>query len=290
MSAELPSNLHLGTSSWSTTDWYEVFYPPELHPSEFITYYAQHFDTVEIDATFYHQPTRQTVETWARRTPEGFLFSAKVPQVITHEKYLLDCHSEMMSFLQTMSALGEKLGPLLLQFPYVAKKRDAHEYQTGEEFRRRLAPFLARLPTSDYRFAVEVRNAHWLNPSLVALLAERGVALALSCYYTLPSLDEIMATIDVATADFSYVRFIGHRRRMDDLIDRLMREEGKSKRWNELVVDRRAEMERWIEGIRQLVARGLDVFVYFNNHYAGFAPGSAELFKALWLERARGSA
>ncbi|RMG51452.1 MAG: DUF72 domain-containing protein [Acidobacteria bacterium] len=290
MNVELPPNLRLGTSSWSTTDWYEVFYPPELHPGEFITYYARHFDTVEIDATFYRPPTRQTVESWAKRTPDGFLFSAKVPREITHQKYLLDCQSEMISFLQTMSALGEKLGPLLLQFPYVAKRKDAHEYQTGDEFRRRLAPFLASLPTSDYRFAVEVRNAHWLGPSLTALLAEHGVALALSCYYTLPSLDEVMAKIDVVTADFSYIRFIGHRRRMDELIDRLMREEGKPKRWNELVVDRRDEMERWMRGIRQLVARGLDVFVYFNNHYAGFAPGSAALFKTLWLERTEGSA
>jgi len=282
MTDALPANLHVGTSSWSTTDWYEVFYPPEIQPNEFISYYAKHFDTVEIDATFYRPPSREMVENWARRTPDGFTFAAKVPQLITHEKYLEGCESEMTSFLKTMSRLGDKLGPLLFQFPYVAKKKDEQEYETGDDFRRRLKKFLATLPTSDFRFTVEVRNSFWLKPALVDMLSEHQVALTLTCYYTMPSLSQVMKDINVVTADFSYVRFLGHHQRMNSLIDKLMDEGDKQKQWNELVVDRTGEMDHWIRAMQELVARNIDVYVYFNNHYAGFAPGSVELFKELW--------
>lgn len=285
MSKELPTNVHVGTSSWSTTDWYGVFYPPEIQSNEFIAYYAQHFDTVEIDATFYRQPSPEMVMNWARRTPDGFTFAAKVPQLITHEKYLEDCDAEMTNFLKTMSRLGDKLGPLLFQFPYLAKKKDEQEYKTGDQFRQKLKKFLSTLPTSDFRFTVEVRNSHWLQPALTDLLKEHGVALTLTCYYTMPALGQLMKDLDVVTSDFSYVRFLGHHQRMDSLIDKLMKEEGKEKQWNELVVDKADEMQRWINAMRELVARNLDVYVYFNNHYAGFAPGSVELFKELWQKK-----
>ncbi len=285
MAEVLPANLHLGTSSWSTTDWYDVFYPSEIQPNEFIGYYAGHYNTVEIDATFYRQPSPAMVENWARRTPEGFIFAAKVPQVITHEKYLVDCQNEITNFLKVMARLGDKLGPLLFQFPYVAKKKAGEEYQTGDDFRQRLKKFLSTLPTSEFRFAVEVRNSHWVKPALVDLLRDHHVALTLSCYYTMPSLHKLQTELDVVTADFSYVRFLGHHQRMDTLIDKLMKEEGKEKQWNELIVDRADEMSRWIGSLRELVERNIDIYIYFNNHYAGFAPGSIELFKELWAKQ-----
>lgn len=224
------------------------------------------------------------VQNWARRVPAGFTFAAKVPQVITHEKYLQDCQDEITRFVATMSGLGQKLGPMLLQFPYLAKKKVGQEYQTGDDFRERLGRFLAALPTSEFRFAVEVRNSHWLKPALLDVLREHRVALTLSCYYTMPALPELMKRMDVVTADFTYIRFLGHHQRMNTLVDRLMKEQGKEKHWNELVEDRSREMEWWIGAIRQLVQRDIDVFVYFNNHYAGYAPGSIELFKKLWLK------
>jgi uncharacterized protein YecE (DUF72 family) len=282
MSEPLPSNLHVGTSSWSTTDWYGVFYPPAIQPNEFITFYAQHFDTVEIDSTFYHPPSREAVDSWARRTPDEFKFAAKVPQLITHEKYLVDCQTEVTNFLKTMSRLGEKLGPLLFQFPYVAKQKAGEEYKTGNDFRQRLKMFLPTLPTPDFRFALEIRNAHWVNPALLEILKQHDVALTLSCYYTMPSITQLMKEFDVVTSDFSYIRFLGNHRQMDSLIDKLMKEGNKEKQWNELVVDRTNELDRWISAIRELVERNIDVFVYFNNHYAGFAPGSIEKFKELW--------
>ncbi len=276
-----PSNLHVGTSSWSNVDWYDVFYPKGLAPAEFIGYYAQYFDTVEIDTTFYRPPTRANVAAWAKRTPKGFVFSAKVPQVITHEKGLEDCGQEFQEFITTMDGLGDKLGPLVFQFPYVAKGKDAAEYERGDGFHRRLSLFLPLLP-KDHRFAVEVRNARWLQPRLLDLLRSHRIGLVLTCFYTMPGLDELMGKMDVITADFSYVRFIGDRKRIETLVNERIKSGEKKRQWDELVVDRRGEMERWVQAIRELMRHRIDMYVYFNNHYAGHDPGSIRFFRELW--------
>jgi uncharacterized protein YecE (DUF72 family) len=279
--------LHVGTSSWSTTDWYGVFYPPDIQPGDFITHYAKQFDTVEIDATFYRQPGKEMVDGWNKRTPDDFIFAAKVPQLITHEKYLEDCQQEMTNFVKTMARLGDKLGPLVFQFSYFPKKKDEHEYKTGDDFRQRLKKFLPTLP-KEFRFTVEIRNSNWLGEELLGLLRKHNVALTVACYYTMPALDQLMKQFDLVTSDFSYIRFLGNHKHMDSLIDRLMQESNKEKHWNELIVDRTAEMERWITAIRELVDRKIDVFAYFNNHYAGFAPGSIKLFRELWQKSREG--
>ena len=169
------SLLHLGTSSWTAEGWEGTFYPANVPESQWITHYAKNFSTVEVDATFYHAPSRKTVQGWRDRTPEGFLFAAKVPQTITHERFLLDCGKETTGFLDTMSILGSRLGPILFQFPYHAKR-------TGvglPEFLERLKAFLPGLPSEGFKFAVEVRNKTWLKEPLLSLLSEHGIALAL---------------------------------------------------------------------------------------------------------------
>ena len=92
-------NLRLGTSSWSSQDWIGDFYPPGTSSAEFISEYAKHFDTVEVDSTFYQTPPAAVVRNWCARTPVGFLIAAKFPQVITHEKVLVDCAHELSEFL-----------------------------------------------------------------------------------------------------------------------------------------------------------------------------------------------
>lgn len=101
---------------------------------------------MEIDSTWYRSPSHRTVEAWAEKVTGGFVFSAKVPKTITHDRYLEGCDAERVQFLKAMDRLGEKKGPLLFQFPYVAKGKDADEYRTGDDFRRRLAAFLPELP------------------------------------------------------------------------------------------------------------------------------------------------
>src|SRR5512135_678937 len=132
MDPGFPPNLLVGTSSWSTRDWCGSFYPEDIDPAEMISYYSRQLPTVEIDSTWYSMPSRAMVDAWAARTPEGFIFSAKVPRVISHEKYLEGCEQDLGEFLKVISQLKEKLGPLILQFPYVAKGKDPHEYATGE--------------------------------------------------------------------------------------------------------------------------------------------------------------
>src|SRR5262249_19164543 len=124
-----PSIL-LGTSSFTATGWEGSFYPKGLRSADYLSFYAEHFHTVEVDSTFYACPAPQTVSNWASRTPEGFVFSVKVPQVITHEKVLLNCESEFQQFLETMHLLGQKLGPIVFQFPFFNQTafRDRHEF------------------------------------------------------------------------------------------------------------------------------------------------------------------
>src|SRR5690348_17640543 len=106
--------IHLGTSSFTAAGWQGSFYPAGIKPADFLSYYATRFDSVELDNTFYRAPSRDVVEGWARKTPEGFVFAAKIPKVITHEKMLVDCDAEFKEFVETMDSLGDKLGPLLL--------------------------------------------------------------------------------------------------------------------------------------------------------------------------------
>ncbi|MGB4786766.1 MAG: DUF72 domain-containing protein, partial [Candidatus Acidiferrum sp.] len=106
----LPGIL-LGTSAFTANGWEGSFYPSGMKSRDFLSHYATQFATVEVDSTFYGCPSASTVKHWAARTPEDFIFSVKVPQVITHEKVLVDCDSEFDEFLKTMELLGPKLGP-----------------------------------------------------------------------------------------------------------------------------------------------------------------------------------
>jgi len=116
------SLLHSGTSNWAAKGWEGRFCPANIPESEWIAHYAKKLSTDEGDATFYHAPSRKTVQGWRDLTPEGFLFAAKVPQAITHQRFLLDCWKETTAFPDTMSTLGSRLGPILFQFPYCVKR------------------------------------------------------------------------------------------------------------------------------------------------------------------------
>lgn len=275
--------LRVGTSSWSSADWKGVFYPQNARPGDFLTHYAQHFDTVECDATFYHVPAVRTVEGWRAKTPENFLFCAKLPREITHDRGLVDCESDVRSFVSAMERLGPRLGPLVAQFPYIAKGRDAAEYETGDDFRGRLERFLDIWPR-DVRLVVEIRNAKWLGPPLLDLLRARGVPLVVSVYYTMPGPEKLFAGPDPVTGDLLYVRFLGDHRRMDALVEKLRDEGRRAGDWSETALDREDDMRRWAEPLRRRAEAGTGVLAYFNNHYAGFAPASVELFVRLWNE------
>ena len=259
--------LRIGASSWSAPSWEGVFYPPGTPPASFLAHYARHCDTVEVAATFYRTPDGRMVDGWRERTPPGFTLAAKFPQLITHEKLLLDCAPERDAFLRVMERLGDRLGPLLLQFRYFRKD----EFPDPNPFIDRLEAFLPSLPP-DRRYAVEVRNKTFVTARLLGLLRRHRVALALIDHPWFFGVEQLMRREGVLTADFAYIRWLGDRKAI----------EKRTTRWDRLIVDRRRDMGRWIPAIRGMLDRGVTVYGYFNNHYAGYAIGSIDLFREMW--------
>jgi uncharacterized protein YecE (DUF72 family) len=259
--------LYIGTSSWSFDNWRGTIYPAEAKSPDFLSFYAQRFAAVEIDMTFYRIPTPAMVEAWYHKTPAHFRFAAKVPQLITHEKALRDCRAELRQFTEVMGLLGEKLGPLLFQFPYFPKR----DFSRPQAFLDRLEAVLEQLPQGP-RFAVEIRNRWWITPRLLDLLRTHRVAFALTDHPWMPPIQELIRQHDVVTADFSYIRWLGDRQAIETI----------THTWDRLVVDRRQDTEMWVAVIRQLLARHLAVYGFYNNHYAGHSPSSIALFYDIW--------
>jgi uncharacterized protein YecE (DUF72 family) len=254
----------LGTSSFTASGWNGSFYPRGMKPADYLAFYAERFHTVEIDSTFYACPAARTVENWATRTPEGFVFSVKVPQTITHDKVLVDCDAEFSEFLETMDILGPKLGPIVFQFPFFTRSvlRDRHE------FTDRLIPFLKKLPNR--KFAIEIRNRPWLNAEFANLLRDRGIALVLQDRSWMQNPAEL--DFDPITADWTYIRWLGDRREI----------EAQTMTWDKAVVDRTAELSSWVDFCYQIIKRGVLIYAYANNHFQGHGPATIAKFLELW--------
>jgi uncharacterized protein YecE (DUF72 family) len=257
----------LGTSAFTASGWEGSFYPKGTRSADYLAFYAQHFQTVEIDSTFYGCPSARTVNNWAARTPEDFIFSVKVPQIITHEKALVDCDSEFEEFVGTMDILGPKLGPMVFQFPFF----DKWKFPKEDSFLAALIPFLKKLP-ADHKFVVEIRNKNWLDTRFADVLREHNVALALTDTSFVPRPWEMKTSFDLITADFTYVRWLGDRKGIEKLTET----------WDKAIVDRREDLTNWVELFRTFVARNLKIFAYANNHYGGHGPATLRLFSELW--------
>ena len=267
-----------GTSSFSSEDWVGPFYPPGTRPADFLRLYAQEFDTVEIDATYYAIPSARTVDGWVEKTPEGFLLSAKFPRSIVHggeaerpdpaRILALDVGApDRDKFLEVIRRLGSRLGPLVLQFPYFNK--DA--FPSVGPFLERLDAFLGALP-SDLRYGVEVRNKAWVGEPLRAVCARHRAALVLVDQAWMPHGDEVAAKMDPVTADVAYVRLLGDRAAIEKL----------TKTWDREVIDHADRLARWAKFLATLSRRGVKSLVYVNNHYAGHAPTTVRRLKALY--------
>jgi uncharacterized protein YecE (DUF72 family) len=237
--------LHVGTMGWSYSFWKGNFYPETLASKEFLAYYAKQFNTVEVDSTFYRIPRRQSVMDWREQTPEGFVFSLKFPQVITHVKMLENCQEETSVFLERVALLKEKLGALLLQFPYTF----------GNEHVQLLRDFLDNLPKK-HRYVVEVRNRKLLNDSFYSLLRDSNVVLAWVDSPFMPLVDEV-------TSDFIYVRWEGDRRRVKGTLGKIE-------------VDRAAKIKQWADRLKPFLEKKTEVFGYFSKYYSGYSPSDAK--------------
>lgn len=253
--------LWLGTQGFSFKDWVGPFYPEGTGQSNYLEAYAERFPIVEIDSTFYGTPRATTVEGWKRRSPPDFQFAAKFPKLITHDKKLDRALGDAEAFIGVMQALGDKLSVLTLQFAY----------DFTPDFSDRLDSFLAGLP-GGIRYAVEVRNRGWIKPEFGDMLSERGVALVLQDLHYMPKLDWI-------TTDFTVIRWLGRRKDIEQF-DRIQ-------------IDRSEELNAWATRVRAFLSDGIEVYGFFNNHYAGHSPESVRQFASLLgvtLPEAQGNA
>ena len=255
----------LGTSSFTAKGWEVSFYPKGMRSANYLSFYAERFHTVEVDSTFYACPSARTVANRGARTPEGFIFSVKVPQVITHEKVLVDCDSDLNEFLNTIDLLGQKLGPILFQFPFFSRSA----FRNQHEFLDRLVAFLRKL-SSAHKFAIEIRNRTWLDAELANLLRVHRIALVLQDRAWMPNPSDL--DFDPITADWTYIRWLGDRKSIEE----------QTTTWDKTIVDRTTELSSWVDYCHQIVKRGVLIYGYANNHYAGHGPATIEQFRNLW--------
>ena len=177
----------VGTSGYNYPEWRGSFYPEKFPTGKMLAFYAGHFNTVEVNYTFYRIPTPPLLEGWAKGTPETFTFTLKAPRRITHDSKLQRCEDLTQTFCRTARTLGAKLGTLLFQLPPTFKRDDAV-----------LGGFLELIPEG-MRAAFEFRHPSWLDESVFAALRRRNVALCVAD-------SDKMSTPVVATADYAYFR------------------------------------------------------------------------------------
>jgi uncharacterized protein YecE (DUF72 family) len=199
--------LLVGTSGYSYKEWKGSFYPEDLPAEGMLRFYAQHFQTVEINNTFYRMPSASTLERWAADVPKGFSFVLKAPRRITHDNRLKDSEDSLTYLFNTAAVLAKKLGPLLFQLPPFFKKDLP-----------RLRDFLALIP-KEQRAAFEFRHASWFDEEVYDALRAHQAALCIA------DTDEETVPL-VSTAPWGYLRL-----RRQDYDDKDL------KRWTKQILD-----------------------------------------------------
>jgi len=231
--------VHVGCSGWQYRHWRGNFYPATLPQKAWLEYYARHFDTVEINNTFYRLPEPATFKDWRRRVPRHFTYAVKASRFLTHMKKLKAPEEPVQRFFARARHLGSALGPILYQLP--------PHWPVNVS---RLETFLDALP-SRRRHAIEFREPSWYSEDVFALLESYRVAL---CLHDMPGSESPR----LVTGSFVYVRFHGAQ--------------GTGK-YIGTYTDR--ALEDWAQWVSGRLRAGLQVYVYFNNDAGGHAPRDA---------------
>jgi uncharacterized protein YecE (DUF72 family) len=247
--------FYIGCSGWSYDAWLGNFYPSNLEHNEFLKYYSQVFDFVEIDSSFYRPPNLFVTKRWTLLTPDDFRFTAKFPRSITHEKRLSEPEKELHYFFDVMRPLRKKLLALLMQLP---------PSLTANEGLKKLETLIHMLDP-DFRYAIEFRHKSWFDKSVYKLLSDNNICLAWS------QLDTIQTPAEL-TSDFLYLRFIGDRSIDEKDFGMIQKDRLEElQKWSELVSSRRMNKDN----------KPKFVVVAANNHYAGFGPATANSFRKM---------
>jgi uncharacterized protein YecE (DUF72 family) len=231
-------SIHIGTSGWHYKHWVGRFYPAEMKTKEFLSFFVQHFKTVELNNSFYHLPLKQTFKNWYKATPANFVFSVKASRYITHIKRLNSPAETILLFFKSITPLKEKLGVVLFQLPPRWKSNP-----------QRLELFLNECPRK-YRYAFEFRDPSWFNKEIYAILKKYNAAF---CMYDFNGL----LSPPIVTADFIYIRFHGpdgkYRGKYGDPF-----------------------LKRWAKNFMRWRKQGVkDIYCYFDNDDSAYATEDA---------------
>lgn len=237
-------DIRIGTSGFHYRHWVGPFYPPKTSTAKMLEYYIRHFDTLELNNSFYRLPTVNAFECWRDSTPPNFVFAVKASRFITHNKKLKDPENALENLLPRAENLGKKLGPVLFQLP--------PKWKFNLE---RLENLLQILPR-EHRYTFEFRETSWMKPEINRILARFNAAF---CIYELAGYH---SPFDL-TADFTYVRLHGP---------------APGKYQGSYSDERLSEWAKWIEArARELKA----IYIYFDNDQAGYAARNALTLKQM---------
>ena len=235
--------IRIGCSGWNYKHWRELFYPKGLAASRWFAFYAEHFDTVEINNSFYRLPAAETFDKWREQAPPGFCYAVKANRFLTQAKKLKDCEEPLGRMMPPFRHLGDRLGPILYQLPPSLNLN-----------LERLESFLQLVP-KDVTNVFEFRDKSWYAPETLALLERFGAAL---CVHDMPG----SASERWAVGPAAYVRFHGATR----------------KYWGRYSDE---ALLSWTDWIVEQARGGRQVWCYFNNDIDGHAIHDAQTLKAM---------
>lgn len=238
--------IYIGTSGWSYKHWRGTFYPQEIKVKNHFSYYLQHFNTVEINNSFYRLPSEETFLNWKKIVPDDFIYVIKANRFITHIKKLHDPAVTLAPFMDHVKLLGEKLGPVLFQLPPFMKSNTVL-----------LEAFLEELPKK-FPYVFEFRNPDWYKPEVYDLLKKHNCAF---CIYELAG----HISPSLITADFVYLRLHGPGNKYQGSYS------------DETLQSWADECLKWSET--------KDVFVYFDNDQNGYAAFNALKLRELTAQK-----
>ena len=234
-------DIRIGTSGWHYDHWKELFYPPGLPKSKWFEHYAQHFDTVEINNTFYHLPKETSLVRWQEQAPKNFLYAVKANRYITHIKRLKDVSEEVERFFDRIGLLKNKLGPVLYQLP--PSMREDLDLLEG---------FIKLLPKK-LPAVFEFRDNSWFSEDTFKLLNKCNAAF---CVHDLVGKE----TPRVVTTDIVYVRFHGPSGRYRGNYSKSM-------------------LKSWAKWLKDRTKEARSVYAYFNNDVGGHAIKNAKALR-----------
>lgn len=240
--------IYIGTSGWSYDHWTGLFYPEDLKKSQWLPYYSKHFDTVELNMSFYRYPFQNMLKGWKNKLPENFKMTFKAHRQITHHKKFQEVKENLDRFYNMVGEMGDRAGCILFQSPPSFKKTTENEEV--------LRNFLDQTDSS-FHNVIEFRHASWWNEETLNVLKKYNVAFCTVSGIKMPP--DVMIS-----ADFAYFRFHGP--------DKVYASEYSEEK-----------LHQWADSINDLLSGGQinDVFCYFNNDFYGFAVKNAKMLQSL---------